>query len=220
MKYKAVIFDMDGVLIDSEPLHQKVGYKMMHDLAIPLDEGNFLRFTGTTVISMWKTLAQEYELSQSPEELTSLYNKQFTDRLAGSDEVSLFKGVRDVLENLNRKGVPVAVASSSNREVIESVLNHFGIIDHFRIIVSGSDIRHSKPDPEIFLKVAQVLGLNPSECIVIEDSSNGVMAAKRAGMFCVGFKSKGNHQDITNASVIVNSFDEVEAIINSQIIVS
>jgi beta-phosphoglucomutase family hydrolase len=210
MKYKAVIFDMDGVLVDSEPLHKKVGLKMMQELNIPIDGKLFLQFTGSTVISMWRTLAQEFPLKQSPEELTSIYNQRFTEELVASNNVTLMDEVLEVLTNLKERGIPVALASSSTREVIEAVLQKFGIAEFFQVIASGSDVTHSKPHPEIFLLAAKKLNISPDKCIVVEDSTNGTLAAKNAGMYCIGYKPLENHQELIAASMIIKSFSEFD----------
>lgn len=212
MNYSAVIFDMDGVLIDSEPLHQKVGLKMLGDLNIPIDREMFLRFTGTTVLSMWEILVKENNLNQNPTELTADYNRQIIEKLKVSSDVKLMDGVLDVLKNLKVKKIPVALASSSNKELIDEMLHKFAIEEYFDVIVSGSDVKHSKPHPEIFLLAAKELGISPSKCIVVEDSTNGTIAAKHAGMFCVGYKPKENIHELPDASVIIKSFKEFNLI--------
>jgi len=204
---------MDGVLIDSEPLHQKVGLKMLQELGVPINKEMFLRFTGSTVISMWKALVKEYGLKQNPEELTSTYNRHFIEKLISSSDVTLMSDVSDVLKNLHSKGIPVALASSSTKEVIEAVLQKFGIAQYFQVIVSGDDVKHSKPHPEIFLLAAKKLNMSPNNCVVVEDSTNGVLAAKHAGMFCVGYKPSANSHELKDASVIIKSFKEFEPLV-------
>lgn len=201
---------MDGVLIDSEPLHKKVGVKMMQKLNIPLKEELFMRFTGCTVLSMWKTLSQEFHLQQSPEDLTSEYDRLFTEKLISSDDVALMDGVLDVLKGLKQNDIPTALASSSTREVIDAVLQKFGIAEYFKVIVSGSDVKHSKPHPEIFLLAAKKLNISPDKCVVVEDSTNGTLAAKHAGMFCVGYKPDSNHHELLDASIRIKSFKEFD----------
>ena len=213
MNYSAVIFDMDGVLIDSEPLHQKVGLKMLRDLNIPINREMFLRFTGTTVLSMWKILLKENNLKQNPVELAAEYNRQIIEKLKVSSDVKLMDGVRDVLKNLKSKKIPVALASSSNKELIDEMLHKFSIEEYFDVIVSGSDVKHSKPHPEIFLMAAKRLGISPSKCIVVEDSTNGTIAAKHAGMFCIGYKPKQNLHELPDASLIIKSFKEFETLV-------
>ena len=210
MSFYAVIFDMDGVLVDSEPLHQKVGLKMLRELRIPINREMFLRFTGTTVISMWQILVKENKLDQTPEELTARYNQEFINELKNSSDVKLMTGVLDVLMNLRHKEIPVALASSSNKELIDEVLKKFDIEKYFNVVVSGSDITHSKPHPEIFLLAAKKLGFSPSKCIVIEDSTNGTIAAKHAGMFCIGYKPNNNLHELPDASIIIKSFKEFD----------
>jgi len=210
MNYSAVIFDMDGVLIDSEPLHQKVGLKMLRDLNIPINKEMFLRFTGTTVLSMWEILVKEHNLTQNPVKLTSEYNQQIIENLKVSSDVKLMDGILDVLKNLKDKKIPVALASSSSKGLIDEMLHKFNIEEYFNEIVSGSDVKHSKPHPEIFLMAAKKLNISPSKCIVVEDSTNGTIAAKHAGMFCVGYKPSANSHELNDASVIIKSFGEFD----------
>jgi len=210
MKYKAVIFDMDGVLIDSEPLHKIIGLKMIQELRIPPNIEIFKRFTGTTVISMWEILAQEFPLKQNPDELASIYNNRFAEKLKTSNNVLLFEGIIDVLEMLKNKGIQVALASSSSREIVDTVLNKFGLNKYFSVTVTGSDVKHSKPHPEIFLTASKKLDVSPSYCIVVEDSPNGVKAALLAGMGCIGFESGKDHLDISEAKWILKSFKDFD----------
>jgi len=201
---------MDGVLIDSEPLQQKVGLKMLRDLNIPINREMFLRFTGTTVLSMWEILVKEYNLKENPVDLTSEYNQKIIENLMVSRDVNLMAGVLDLLKNLKSKKIPIALASSSNKELIDAMLNKFNIEEYFDVIVSGSDVKHSKPHPEIFLMAAKKLNISPSKCIVVEDSTNGTIAAKHAGMFCVGYKPSANSHELNDASVIIKSFGEFD----------
>jgi beta-phosphoglucomutase family hydrolase len=210
MNYKAVIFDMDGVLVDSEPLHVSVETNFFNELNIPLKKEMYSKFAGTTSLSMWKILAEEFKFEMSPEELATESNRRFINELNNSDKVELFEGVRDVLSNLSKKGIPIALASSSSKEIVDTILKRFSLIQYFTVIVTGSDVQHSKPHPEIFLIASQRLKISPSYCIVVEDSPNGVSAAQFAGMSCIGFASDKNHHDISHATWIIKSFKEFD----------
>lgn len=210
MNYRAVIFDMDGVLVDSEPLHIIVESRMLIELGIPLKNEMYGKFAGTTSLSMWKTIVNEFSLDKNPEDLAAENNRRFVKELSISDQVQTFDGVVDVLSNLNKKGIPVALASSSSRMIVDAVLNRFNLKHYFNAVVTGSDVQHSKPNPEIFLKAAQRLNIDASMCIVVEDSPNGVNAALAAGMGCIGFASEKNHHDISHATWIIKSFGEFD----------
>jgi beta-phosphoglucomutase family hydrolase len=209
-KFKAVIFDMDGVLIDSEPLHIKVETAMFNELNIPLSKDMYTRFAGTTSLSMWSALVEEFHINKKPEELAFTSNNRFIDELKNSKEVALFEGVIDVLEKLKSNNITVALASSSSIDIVNVVLDRFNLRTYFNAIVTGTDVKHSKPHPEIFLLAAKRLNISPSECIVVEDSTNGVLAANHAGIYCVGFKPVGNQHELPEASWIINSFKEFD----------
>lgn len=210
MNYRAVIFDMDGVLVDSEPLHIIVESRMLIELGVPLKNEMYGKFAGTTSLSMWKTIVNEFGLDRNPEDLAAENNRRFIKELSISDQVQTFDGVAEVLSNLNRKGIPVALASSSSSIIVDAVLNRFNLKHLFNAIVTGSDVQHSKPNPEIFLKASQKLDIEPSMCIVVEDSPNGVNAALAAGMGCIGFASEKNHHDINHATWLMKSFREFD----------
>jgi beta-phosphoglucomutase family hydrolase len=210
MNFKAVIFDMDGVLIDSEPLHISVESNILKELGVPMKQEMYARFAGTTSLSMWKIIVEEFRLDKSPEDLAAENNRRFVKELSISDQVETFDGVVDVLSNLNKKGIPVALASSSSSIIVDAVLNRFNLKHYFNAVVTGSDVQHSKPNPEIFLKAAQRLNIDPSMCIVVEDSPNGIKAAHSAGMGCIGFASEKNPHDISHATWIIKSFGEFD----------
>ncbi len=210
MKYQAVIFDMDGVLIDSEPLHIELETKMIIELNIPLNKEMYYRFAGTTSLSMWKILVDESKLDKNPKMLSAQSDRRFIDILLTTNKVNLFDGVKDVLSKLKGLGIPLALASSSSKEVVNAVLNKFDLEGFFNVVVTGSDVQHSKPHPEIFLKASQMINISPSHCVVVEDSPNGIKAAKLAGMNCIGFASPSNKHEITDATYIIKSFGEFD----------
>lgn len=210
MRFKAVIFDMDGVLVDSEPLHVSIETAMIKELNIALKKELYSKFAGTTSLSMWKTLVEEFHLDKNPKELSTESDKRFVDELLNTEEVQLFDGVRGVLINLYNKGIPIALASSSSKLIVNAVLERFNLRQYFNAVVTGSDIQNSKPHPEIFLLAAKKLKISPSDCIVVEDSPNEVKAAHLAGMNCIGFASEKNHHDISNATWIIKSFNEFD----------
>ena len=116
-----------------------------------------------------------------------------------------------MLEEIKTAHLPIAIASSSPKIFIEAVVEKIGIRQYFKILISGEEIERSKPEPDIFLKAALLLNVNPSECLVVEDSKSGTIAAKKAGMKCIGYQNfNSGNQDLSNADFIVNDIREID----------
>ncbi|MGH4117231.1 HAD family hydrolase [Clostridium sp.] len=211
---KAVIFDMDGVIIDSEPIHMKLENETYKKLGIDVTGNEHLSFVGSTSHYMWKTLRNKYKLSQTLEELIE-YDRNIYFKYLNSDEceIILIEGVKELIEDLHENGVKLAIASSSPLNVIEAIVKKFQIEEYFEVFVTGDYVKKSKPEPDIFIFAAEKLRVSPENCVVIEDSHNGVLAAKKAGMKCVGINSDvEGRQDISMADLVINSFKELNYI--------
>ncbi len=209
---EAVIFDMDGVLIDSEPFHLVVNEKIFANLGINLSEDEYHSFIGTTHKDMWSTIKKRYNLPQSVPELVNMQVSGNINYIKNEEIGPIkIKGVTELLSKIARENIKIGIASSSPTEVIELVLNKLGISDYFSGVVGGEEIKKGKPSPDIFLKAAKRLDAKPSDCIVIEDSKNGVLAAKAAGMRCVGFKNPNSgNQDLGKADLIVDNYNSLK----------
>ncbi len=208
---EAVIFDMDGVLIDSEPFHLVVNEKIFANLGINLSEDEYHSFIGTTHKDMWSTIKKRYNLPQSVPELVNMQVSGNIDYIKNEEiEPIKIKGVTDLLSKIARENIKTGIASSSPTEVIELVINKLGISNYFSAIVGGEEIKKGKPSPDIFLKAAKRLNSKPSGCIVIEDSKNGVLAAKAAGMKCIGFNNPNSgNQNLEKADLIIDNYDSL-----------
>ena len=206
---EAVIFDMDGVLIDSEPLHFEVDEIVLKHLQIDKGKHYLERFVGYTNPAMWKIIKEENQLEQSIEGLIELQMRIKLDYLEKSNYVAI-DGVLELLNKIQAKKIPLAIASSSPRIFIEAVIEKIQIEKYFQIVVSGEEVPESKPAPDVFLKAAELLGVQPENCLVIEDSKSGTIAAKSAVMKCVGFRnSNSGNQDLSFADLIVDDFKEI-----------
>ncbi len=208
---KAVIFDMDGVIIDSEPTHMKLESETYKELGIEVSREEHHTFVGTTSHYMWEALKNKYKLNQTLKELVE-HDRNIYFKYLQSDEceIILIDGVKELIKDLNANGVKLAIASSSPLNVIESIAKKFQIEEYFEVFVTGDNVKRSKPEPDIFLFASEKLGVSPKKCVVIEDSHNGVLAAKKAGMKCVGINSDPEgSQDISMADIVINSFNEV-----------
>ncbi|MDF2985937.1 MAG: HAD-superfamily hydrolase, subfamily variant 3 [Eubacterium sp.] len=206
---KAFIFDMDGVIIDSEPLHFQSDKLVMKEFGIDIPDSELMKFVGVTNPKMWADLIKSYNLGASIEKLLEIQNK-YKRELFGQGTLQAISGIPELISDLKERNILLGLASSSSREFIEMILKNLNIYDYFDIVISGEEVKNSKPAPDIFLKAAEGLGVKPSECIVLEDSGHGVNAAKAAGMKCIAFKnpSSGN-QDLSLADCLVCTLEKL-----------
>ena len=204
-----IIFDMDGVLLDSEPMHQDIIYETFQLEGIPFDKAYIQTLTGMSAFPMWEKVKRDAQRSESVEELIKFHRDYFFKRLP-EVKVPLVPHVKDVLEKFKNEGKHLSLASSSGRKLIDIFTQQTNIAHYFEVIMSGDDVQYSKPNPEIFLKVAQRYGLSATQFTVIEDSTNGVKAAKSAGMQCVGFQNPlSGGQDLSQADLLIHSMQEL-----------
>jgi HAD superfamily hydrolase (TIGR01509 family) len=206
----AVIFDMDGVIVDSE-IHWKTteGY-FLQSLIPTWSVKDQDRIIGLGVHDLYMLLANTYHLQKTKEEFLAIY-QEMANEIYGH-KVSLTEGFTELLSALNNNNIPVALASSSPVSWIHIMLERFGLRDSFRVVVSADELAgEGKPSPAIYLLTAKRLGVRPDRCIAIEDSQNGVLSAKNAEMFCVGFRNGFNEeQDLSRADVVIWRFDEFD----------
>jgi len=208
---KAVIFDMDGVIIDSEPYYDETHQTLFKELGIPVSRDLFNRFRGTKSFDMWFFLKQEYQLDHAIEELIHEERLRYLQYLKSLPEIIPIPGIRNLINELLRAKYKLALASSAPMECIDTVLALLQMQEEFPIKVCGDDVSYAKPEPEIFIMAAQKIRVDPKNCLVFEDSKHGVNAAKRAGMLCVGFAGEsGNDQDLSEADIIINDFRFVD----------
>jgi haloacid dehalogenase superfamily, subfamily IA, variant 3 with third motif having DD or ED/haloacid dehalogenase superfamily, subfamily IA, variant 1 with third motif having Dx(3-4)D or Dx(3-4)E len=211
MKYKAVVFDMDGVLIDSEPLHKQIEQEILKDLGVNLPYKEHVKFAGVGK-EMWSILKERYGYNRDAkeDELHKEKRERYLKRLS-SNPIEPINGVLELVNIVKEAGLKMAVASSSSLENIELVTKSIGIYDDMHLIVSGDDMPRTKPHPDIFLKTAELLNLPAHECLVIEDSANGVQAAKKAKMFCVAFRNPNSgDQNLSLADKIVSNIIDIK----------
>ena len=206
---KAVIFDMDGVIFDSELIHTALEAELFKKLGISLSVEEHNVYVGTTSHYMWNDLKTKYQLTKVVNELVDIQRKNYDKYLCENDIVgSIIDGVHKLIVNIFNNNLKLAVASSSPINVIEKVIDIFDLDKYFNTLVTGDYVTESKPKPDIFLYAAEKLGVKPEECLVVEDSYNGVIAAKAAGMKCIGYinKNSGN-QNLLNADLIIDNFN-------------
>ncbi len=210
-KPQAVIFDMDGVLVDSEPFHFENESRMFRKLGLDISDEEHSHFTGVATDVMWRQISETHELPLSVAELTELTVLESNQYFGSLEKIEPLPGLVDLLEKLVAAEIPMAVATSSDTVTMKNILEKSGLRKYFRFTVCRDDVANSKPEPDVFLLAANLLEVPPENCLVFEDSKNGIKAAKAAGMFCIAY-SGGNsgHQDQTLADRRIAHFNELE----------
>jgi len=207
---QTVIFDMDGVIIDSEPVYFKIDKQMFEELNIAVSFEEHCSYVGTSSQNMWNAIIMKHGIADQAEELMKKEYSLYLEHLANADDLQPIDGVVELINELYANNFKLVLASSSRMDTIDLVLDKFNLAELFMAKVSGFELVHSKPHPEIFLKSAQLIKSKPAECIVIEDSKNGVTAAKAAGMKCIGFLNPSSgDQDLSNSDVVIRSFRDL-----------
>ena len=208
---KAVLFDMDGVLLDTERLHYQANIRAMKELGQTLSWDYYKQFIGTTLTYMWETIQKDYHLSWSLEELRKLGDSKKKEILQ-EEGYPFIDGAAEFVGRLKEDGLLLALASSSTPEAISDNLKALGVEECYDQVVSSFEVEHRKPAPDVFLEAARRLGVKPEECIVIEDTFYGLYAGKSAGMTCIGFKNPNSgDQDLSNADYLLEFPGEEEA---------
>ena len=206
---RVVIFDMDGVIVDSEPAHIEAEKQIMMQHGVKLSTEDLRSYTGTTAEFEFTDLISKHHLRTTPEQLIREKDVILFELL--ERETKPTKGVIALIKGLRQDGFKLGIASSGRGKLVSYFLKKLNIEHLFDTVVCAEDITYSKPHPEIFLKAAERLREKPENCIVIDDSKLGVEAAKRAGMKCIGFRNpKSGNQDLSKADFITDDFTKLE----------
>ncbi|MGM0238278.1 HAD family hydrolase [Enterococcus sp. AZ103] len=199
-----VIFDMDGVLIDSEYIYFASKTQVLKNAGITVTESYHYQFMGTTKTFMWQKMKEEFNLPKEIDFYITEMDKlrtEFTEK----DGVRPIPGAQDLVRNLHQAGLKLAVASSSSLHEIKSSLSALQLTDLFQEVVSTEEVPHSKPAPDVYQEAMKRLGVTPEETVGIEDTLNGSRAVKAAEMFCIGYANPSfPTQDLSAADVVIN----------------
>ena len=210
-EYQGILFDMDGVLVDSEPLFLRAINRIVAETGNnPVSEDENEEFLlGTTVEGTWEELKKIRRLPDSIESYIERYDAVVREVLF--HDLVPQPGVKRLVEECERRGLPKAVASSSRRDWVELKLEAIGLQGRFNAVLGGNDVVNGKPDPEIYLKAAESLGLAAESCIAIEDSPIGIEAAASSGAFTIAVRTYFTRNlDISRANLIVDSLEEFD----------
>lgn len=207
---QAVLFDMDGVLVDSEPIYFEIERSSFLHFGASVDEEEHHGYVGITLETMWRRVLDKHRIHAGLEQVLSHHKEMVLTALARHERLEAMPDVECLLRYLQERQVPLAVASSSPRALIEIIMERTGLGKYFDVVVSGEEVDRGKPAPDIFLRAAGLLNAEPASCLVIEDSRNGVQAAKSAGMRCIGFRNPGSgNQDLAMADVLITAYGEL-----------
>ncbi len=203
----AVLWDMDGVLVDSAPYHYRAWRDTLAEEGVLLDEATFFRTFGRRNDAIIADVLGPV----SPERVAALdaAKEERYRALIAREGISPQPGALEWLRRLRRRGIPQAVVSSAPRQNIALILEVLGAADLFQTIVSGEEVERGKPDPASFLLAAQRLGVPPRRCIVVEDAPAGLEAARRAGMACLALVGSHRRADLAAADRVVDSLDKL-----------
>ena len=206
---KAIIFDMDGVIVDSEPLHKESFLQIWKELGYGNNHGiHFPDFYGTSDRTVWKAFIDKHQPKMHIDELISLRKQRLIKLLR--DKKPIFDGVLPLIQHL-ASYCPIGLATGSVHHIIDEILKMDELRQYFRCIVSSEDVSLPKPSPEIFLLASKKLNVEPKYCCVIEDTINGVKAGKAAGMYVVAITSTFSIDQLSKsgADLVCQSYTEI-----------
>lgn len=206
---KTVIFDMDGVIINSEDQHNRAMMQVLESHGAKVDTSYHSRFVGTSTKKMAEICIQDLNLDIDTDTLLQEL-KQAKKQILAEEGYQPLPGIIENIKLLTQEGIKLAIASSSSAGEIESMMKALKIRKYFDCIISASQVKNPKPAPDLFETALKEMGTNSAEAMVVEDSTNGIEAAKNAGICCVGFSNPDSgEQDLTDADVILESFEGI-----------
>lgn len=211
---KAVIFDMDGVLVDSEPVYQEATINVLDSLNIKATKEDLLKLAGGSSLHFNKFIQDVSKGSISCEDFNKICDQYYLDNPVKYEEI-MFPHVRETLDYLKYKGYILALASSSKEYEIENVLKRCDLKDYFKLIISGEVFKESKPNPEIYLTCIKRLNIEADECVAVEDSEYGIEAAKKAGLICIAKRDDRFNYDQSKADYFIDDHDEIKDVLEN-----
>ncbi len=202
-----VIFDMDGVLADTGPIHFESWVKLGRKLGIEFTKEFFEQTFGQKSPTITRKLVSPEADEEHIEEWSDFKEKTYREIVR--DKLVPLPGVLEILADLKSKGFKLAVGSSGPSENVDLLLTSLKIKYYFDVIITAAEVKKGKPEPDVFLIVAKTLNINPKNCIVIEDAPVGIEAAKRAEMKTIALTTTHNKEELLDADLIINNLTEI-----------
>jgi len=209
---KAFIFDMDGVIVDSEPIHSQTKLATFQHYGLRFDASELVHYMGRTSRALFGDVVRRAKRTDLDVGTMIAYKHAlYLDLLRHDEAVQPVAGTREIFRALAAAHIPAALASSAGRVVIDAVLEKFGLAGYFQSVLSGADLPAGKPDPAVYLLSAEKLRVRPADCVVLEDAASGVAAAKAAGMFCIAYRNPhSGAQDLSRADMVVDNIGKID----------
>jgi HAD superfamily hydrolase (TIGR01509 family) len=213
--FETFIFDMDGVLVKSEPVDLRAWLQVLQRYGVTVERNDLRKVVGMPTPQVLEHLGKKFG-KKLPEDL--VHEKRDVFYQLAEVELEEMPGVREILDELVMRDIPVGLASASESKRIQLALRKTGLTPYFRVIASGESVKRNKPAPDLYLHVARCLGVSPEHCAVVEDSVIGVQAAKAAGMAVFGYASSLPEDVLrkAGATAVFSSFSDMSIpVINS-----
>ncbi len=205
---RAILFDLDGLMFDSEPHSLASWEAVLKGRGVTLDQLTLESILGLRIDATARALIHKFHLTDTVQDLSDAKTEFQIAHLGGN--VPPMPGLFELLDEIDRRGLQKAIASSGIRRYVEAVLRVNGLLDRFSVIITGDQVAHGKPAPDVFLAAARALNVEPQACLVLEDAPAGVQAAKAAGMLCIAIPDHGVAQlDLSQADKVVASLHDV-----------
>lgn len=205
---KACIFDLDGVIVDTAVYHYQAWKRLANHLGFDFTEEDNEKLKGVSRVRSLELILEWGGVSKSAEEqleLASLKNSWYVEMIQEMQPDEILPGAQQFLETVRAAGLKIALGSASKNS--ETILNKVGLTHLFDVIIDGNKVSASKPDPEVFLKGAEALGIDPADCVVFEDAVAGVQAALAGGMKVVGI---GDAATLTGANLVIAGLHQMD----------
>ncbi len=209
MKYRAVVFDLDGVLWDGEPLYHEAFNVVLRPLGHTVSQSDYTNIIGHSVEAAWDWVIGHFGLVEPRDEFLRQYDTAVLEML--SAPVKPLPGVRDLIHKLHQRRIPLGLASASLRQWVDATIRGLGLEGAFAVTVSASEVEHAKPAPDLYLKAAAGLGIPPEQCVAVEDTGAGLASAKAAGMFGIQTRASSTAlPPLPGADMVIEAYSEFD----------
>ena len=209
MTYRAVVFDLDGVLWDGEPLYHEAFNVVLEPYGHTVTSEDYVNIIGHSVEAAWGWVLNNFKIREDPQAFLRRYNEAVLELLA--QPVEPLPGVRELLAELRARGLPIGLASASLRQWVNATIRGLHIENAFDTTVSASEVEHSKPAPDLYLAAAEKLGVPAAECLAVEDTGAGIAAAKAAGMFAVQVRASSTAlPPLEQADLVIDDYSQFD----------